>query len=341
MSGYLANLVRRATALEPAIRPRLPSIFGPAPASAWDGPATVSEDDSHAESVAPRREDPASAASDWPTGATAKGELQAEQASAPQRPEASPLRADGIVAPSVRSVTATAVTDHPSTRPRNATTEAVSVPLEAPARAAADDVGGSSASTVQTVSAGLLSSVRTGADDVVRSNDAAIEAPRPAPTRATSNAARDDRDEPLRLMMVQNAQVQNAPDRVEPTSLWVAHADLKADVSEPPRQSSLDRSDQTSGETAEFEVTPRARNGSDKGRRWPQVSARARQDWAVRSEVSHDEHSLTAQPVVHVSIGRVEVRASMSAEPRQRARSSTGATSLDDYLRQRSGRSGS
>jgi hypothetical protein len=359
MSGYLANLVRRATALQPDIRPRLPSMFDPASALAWDAPAAVSEDGSHAdasravashanasrvEGAAPRREDPVSAATGWPADVPARDERPAEEASAPQRPAASPLRRGGVVTPSVRSVAATATTDHPSVRPDDVTTEAVGVPREAPARSAPDDVAGSSALTVQTARPRPQSPARTEADDVVRSNDPAVEPPRSLSTRTTSNAMQDGgRDErssdvppPMRA---QRAQVPEARDRVEPASPEVAHADSKPDVAEPSQQSSLDRRDQTSGEPAEFEVTSRRRNGSDTGRTRLQATAHPRQDRAARSEAPHDERSPAAQPVVHVTIGRVEVRASMSAEPRQRTRPSTGTTSLDDYLRQRSGRS--
>ena len=51
------------------------------------------------------------------------------------------------------------------------------------------------------------------------------------------------------------------------------------------------------------------------------------------------EHGSTVEPVIQVTIGKVEVKASVAAEPRQRPRSPGAATSLDDYLRQRSGRS--
>jgi hypothetical protein len=42
-----------------------------------------------------------------------------------------------------------------------------------------------------------------------------------------------------------------------------------------------------------------------------------------------------------VTIGRIEVRATTAAEPRTKPRPASASTSLDDYLRQRSGRSGS
>jgi hypothetical protein len=44
---------------------------------------------------------------------------------------------------------------------------------------------------------------------------------------------------------------------------------------------------------------------------------------------------------IQVTIGRIEVRAATVAEPRQKSRPSSGAASLEDYLRHRSGRSGS
>jgi hypothetical protein len=55
-----------------------------------------------------------------------------------------------------------------------------------------------------------------------------------------------------------------------------------------------------------------------------------------------DQRVSQASPsTIQVTIGRIEVRATSVAEPRQKPRPSSGATSLEDYLRQRSGRSGS
>jgi hypothetical protein len=51
--------------------------------------------------------------------------------------------------------------------------------------------------------------------------------------------------------------------------------------------------------------------------------------------------SRTSPSTIQVTIGRIEVRASTVAEPRQKTRPSSGASSLEDYLRHRSGRSGS
>ena len=376
MSGYLTNLVRRATAPEPSVRPRLPSIFGPAPASTWDRPATASEVESHAEATAPRRENRGTAASAWPPQARAEGEFPTARAGALQRSATSPLRADGIIAPPVRSVVAAAGTDHPSVQPGDATAEAVTVALETPACAEPDDVARSNASMAKTVGAQLQASALTAPDEKVRSHASTVEAVQPASTRPTSNMvqggkrggrssdvppadsaavpvpvprrvdlkhpASDGRDEPPPIMAAERAKAREARDRIEPVGpLHVARADLKPDIAEPSRQSSGDWSDETPGETTEFQATPRRRDESGTSRRWPQLPTHARQGRAARGEDPHDERATAAEPVIHVTIGRVEVRASMSAEPRQRTRSSTGATSLDDYLRQRSGRSSS
>ena len=45
-----------------------------------------------------------------------------------------------------------------------------------------------------------------------------------------------------------------------------------------------------------------------------------------------------AEPVVHVSIGRLEVRASPAAAPAPPRRDMPAPRSLDDYLRQRGGK---
>ncbi|MEP6898106.1 MAG: hypothetical protein ABI870_06210 [Rhodanobacter sp.] len=54
--------------------------------------------------------------------------------------------------------------------------------------------------------------------------------------------------------------------------------------------------------------------------------------------LSVDLHGSVGEPVVHVSIGRLEVRAAATTAPPRR-RESPQSNSLDDYLRQRSGRS--
>jgi len=61
-----------------------------------------------------------------------------------------------------------------------------------------------------------------------------------------------------------------------------------------------------------------------------------------RDAEQRDQRISRAPPsTIQVTIGRIEVRATTVAEPRQKPRPSSGATSLDAYLRDRSGRSGS
>jgi hypothetical protein len=60
-----------------------------------------------------------------------------------------------------------------------------------------------------------------------------------------------------------------------------------------------------------------------------------------REGEARDQRFAQASPSIQVTIGRIEVRATTAAEPRQKPKPSSGAASLDDYLRHRSGRSGS
>jgi hypothetical protein len=61
-----------------------------------------------------------------------------------------------------------------------------------------------------------------------------------------------------------------------------------------------------------------------------------------REGEQRDQPVSRASPsTIQVTIGRIEVRATTATEPRQKSRPSSGATSLEDYLRHRSGRSGS
>ncbi|SFH98853.1 hypothetical protein SAMN04487925_1011421 [Bradyrhizobium sp. cf659] len=348
MSGYLTNLVRRATALEPAVRPRLPSIFGPMPASEWDGPTETSDDNFASEVVAPRHENPMTRTSVRPPQTPVGREVPTRQASAPQRSTTSHPRASGIIAPPVGSIAAATGTDRPSAHPGEATAETVGVPLEPPPRAEPDDVVRSSGSTVEASGRASTRPISNAAQSSERRghpSDAPLADPAPiavsAPRRVNvKHPASDDRDEPPRIMATERAKAREAHNRIEPTGpLHVTRADLRPDITEPSHQSAVDWNDETARETIEPRATPRRRDEFDVRRGSSQAPAHSRQSQAARREGSRDERSTATEPVIQVTIGRVEVRASTSAEPRQKSRSSSGATSLDDYLRQRSGRS--
>ncbi|HEV2829176.1 MAG TPA: hypothetical protein VGW76_16385 [Pyrinomonadaceae bacterium] len=49
-----------------------------------------------------------------------------------------------------------------------------------------------------------------------------------------------------------------------------------------------------------------------------------------------DRPAIQPQPTVHVTIGRIEVRAVQSSQPASRSRAATPVMNLDDYLRRRS-----
>jgi hypothetical protein len=59
-----------------------------------------------------------------------------------------------------------------------------------------------------------------------------------------------------------------------------------------------------------------------------------------REDESRDRQAAPVSPAtIHVTIGRIEVRAATATEPRTKPRPASASPSLDDYLRQRSGRS--
>jgi hypothetical protein len=69
--------------------------------------------------------------------------------------------------------------------------------------------------------------------------------------------------------------------------------------------------------------------------------ARSGRTVAARAAAARDEGNAaaaTTEPVVHVSIGRLEVRAAPVAAASPRRRESPQPSSLDDYLRQRGGK---
>ena len=57
-----------------------------------------------------------------------------------------------------------------------------------------------------------------------------------------------------------------------------------------------------------------------------------------RGALADSASAATAEPIVHVSIGRIEVRAAPTAAPTPRHRNEPQPSSLDDYLRQRGGK---
>jgi hypothetical protein len=79
-------------------------------------------------------------------------------------------------------------------------------------------------------------------------------------------------------------------------------------------------------------------NARDAARAAFPVPTRPRSGDPARRDDRPTERGSAVEPVIQVTIGRVEVKASVT-ESRQKPRPPSGASSLDDYLRQRSGRS--
>jgi hypothetical protein len=168
-------------------------------------------------------------------------------------------------------------------------------------------------------------------DFAARDNEGTAIAPRPVPTtRTVAPALHEFRAPAISLRSADNPQpIDNAADHAAPSAL-PARADPPLRASRPDH-----RHDEAAATSAEQRVSTNAR---DAARAAVPVPTRPHSGDPARRDDRPTERGGPVEPVIQVTIGRVEVKASVT-ESRQKPRPPTSASSLDDYLRQRSGRS--
>jgi hypothetical protein len=338
MSGYLTSLVRRAAAPELSVRPRLASRFGPpTPAPRLDVPEPFADDKSGEEII---------------EHASRAETRQARHPSrpAPSSPAAETLPRDALVSP--RPVATPAQTEVTAvlTEVVRPSPEQMAAPLQP-----FDSVPPPEPKAIEPERA-----VRVSGDSDQARRDAPVSMPLRSRSQAESTSAehlrqtptvpRDrvatrvsvevrktmasDRTSPAPRAIEDRTHDRQPPDR-DDQPLPTTRAEVASRLVEPPTQAKR-LGDDRSEDPADHPVVSRSREPSEANRE-PSPLARSRVLPGRRSDDSARRPS-TPEPIIQVTIGRVEVRASASPEPRQKPRAVSGATSLDDYLRQRTGR---
>jgi hypothetical protein len=356
MSEYLTSLVRRALGPELSVRPRLSSVFDPpARAPGWEMSARAPEEESaeleFVEGLTSRRAS-AALAPDRRSRPAATFDITAadpdggdQSALVPRRAAARSVTRDAKNAISEDSET------HPTSPRENDAQSGAVVLAEQPGPSRKRPSRESPLKTGRNESAALPAPSNdkpkeTGLEFRVaaqRTHGAASDKLRPA--SHTLDARRPfGHDAPTTLVEATAPKVASPGERPEADPGRVGP--IEPQLARPRRQ----RETSPPSEAAEGE-------GSAIGR--PPVLAAKPRPADAKMPTSEAAHAMLATPsrreqeqrdqrvsqaspsTIQVTIGRIEVRATTVAEPRQKSRPSSGATSLVDYLRHRSGRSGS
>jgi hypothetical protein len=340
MSGYLTSLVRRAAAPELSVRPWLSSIFGPPmPGPRVDIPMPLAEDgdaEGTIDGASPRE----IAETRTPRGAARSSgatESPARDAEPLRRYEATPARSERFSTRSTPVATATG-TDRLSPD-QTAPQHKDSVPSEEPPATERRDAIRSIEERDPARPLSLRASLRlrpqaeTGGERRAQPLDADV---RPVPSPAgigAKDTATDNRDHPI--LTSDRSRVRQPLDGIE-LALRASQTEALLKPTEPPRK--IERESGTES-IIEATVTTPLRAPSAAVRQ--PLPVRARVSLPPRRDHEISERPNAPDPIIQVTIGRVEVRASTPTEPRPRPRPANGATGLDDYLRQRAGRGGS
>lgn len=337
MSGYLNSLVRRAAAPELSVRPLIPSRFAPpAPAPRLE-PAPLAEDEAVVEAVVERGSHPPVTSDVLRPAARdpAVSETRVEGAASPTVRDTKPLRAATSSGPLTRRPSANYTVAPPDER-------AISgeEPSAIERHRVIDDVEAHAPTPLYAlqVSQSLHPREETRRP---RGREPHIENVRPAAllvnveTRRLVDSDRDRPDDPDRIASKANVQPESVvrpAARVEPASRRT-QSEALLPRSEPhgKREGDWDREDDAV-EPPRFAPAERILATRE--------TRLARPAPAPRREELRAERSSAPDPVIHVTIGRIEVRGSTIPEPRAKPRTALAGPSLDYYLRQRSDRGG-
>jgi len=343
MSGYLTSLVRRAMAPELSVRPRLPSMFGPPPMPGprLDSAMPVVEDEGVEETITPRRgkADARTLRAAAPASPAAAPEPPMPEATAPARPSAPP-RPERHAIRSARP-DAAAETDRPSPQQADAPRDEPSAPpeerraveLRQPIRDVAERDAAEQEQQVPALP--RLLGARTPDERSSEPSNARVARPIVSPDRIeVKDAAKDDRGHPVPSAPADRPRLPQRADRVDPALRVTRTEIMPRPAEQAPHSVGRDRDDQVTADARE--TAPAREPGRAPGEPLP---VRSRLSLPPRRDDRAAERPTAPDPIIQVTIGRVEVRASTSPEPRQKPRPANGAGSLDDYLRQRSGRS--
>jgi hypothetical protein len=356
MSEYLTSLVRRALAPEVSVRPRLSSVFdAPVRAPGWEMSERVPEEASaeleFVEGLTSRR---ASAALAPDRGSQAAAELDVTAADPDDdgKPALVPRRATArsVTRDAKNAVSEDSETHPTSPRENDAQSEAV-VLAEQPGPNRKRPSPESPSKTDGNESAALPAGIndkpketgvelrvaaqqtRGAASDKLRPASHLLDVRRPfghdtptTPFEATAPEAASPGKRP-----------EAHPGRVGPIEPRLARPTRQSETSPP--SETAEREASAIGRLPVLATKPRPADAKMPTSEATHITLATP---SGREREQREQRASQASPsTIQVTIGRIEVRATTVAEPRQKSRPSSAATSLEDYLRHRSGRSGS
>jgi hypothetical protein len=337
MSEYLTSLIRRAQAPELTIRPRLSSMFDPVPG--WEMPGRPSEEITEAAVIDGARRPSTAPVSDQRSPSQAGVYAADADPADVDQPAVIPNRAAATGAVrAVNSVLSKGDKTHPA------------LPREV-------DAQGEARTSAERPISGQKNPVQTSENEILRLPDRSNDKPGDmavefrAALRRFDGVATDKVSAASHRADAENPVGQNSPTQPSQTTIPMAPFPSHQPDAEPIKPE-LARQDRQTGISPRSET---AEQDAPAAAQLPVLATKARsgEGKAPASEVAHvtiaklsrrggEQRDQRASPsTIQVTIGRIEVRATTAAEPRQKSRPSSGATSLEDYLRHGSGRSGS
>jgi hypothetical protein len=345
MSEYLTSLITRAQAPELTIRPRLSSMFDPPIlVPGWEMPARASDENTEAAGV----DGPAARRPSTAPARDQRSQSQAEVYAA----EADRADIDQSAVIPRRAAATSAV--------RAANNVVISGDKPNPVLPREVDAQGEARASAERPISGQRNPVQIGKNEILQLPDQSNDKPRDMAVEFRAALGRFDGVAPDKVPTAshradaENPVGQNSPTRSLQTTTPKASfprqqpdaEPIKPELPRPIRQTGISlRSEAAEQDAPAIGQLPvlaiKARFGDGK----PSASEAAHitiGKLSRREGERHDQPVSRASPsTIQVTIGRIEVRATTVAEPRQKTRPSSGASSLEDYLRHRSGRSGS
>ena len=342
MSEYLTSLITRAQAPELTIRPRLSSLFDrPILVPGWEMPARPSEENAEA--------------------AVVDGPAARRPSTAPVRDQRSPSQAGFYAAEAdPADIHPPAVTSHRAAATNGVRTLNGTLSTDEKTHPVlpreVDAQGEARASTERPIS-GQKNPLQIGENEILQLPDRNNDEPRDmavefrAALRRFDGVATDKVSAASLRADAENPVGQNSPTQRLQTTIPKAPFPsqqpdaeaIKPELARRDRQTGIslrseaaERDAPAAGQLPVLATKPRTGEGKTP------ASEAAHITTTRLSRREGEQRDQRASPsTIQVTIGRIEVRAATVAEPRQKSRPSSGATSLEDYLRHRSGRSGS
>jgi hypothetical protein len=326
MSAYLTSMVRRSLAPDLSIRPRLSSMFdAPAQGLGWDGPAfeQSAEAEMHADIA---RAGDAGGPLSTPAGPNDRADRQ-QQARAPLQERS--ILAAGDTSEPIATDTPTAAT----VRRHDAARIPVDTALVQQDRQEPE---------IEKLSGALRD------PGPVRAPRSALHGSRVSREPATAHAPqadgpRETQEERRNTTPRQPIEpARRVPTRREAqlaAARRLLHADLARRLPDSPREAEdTDSTDSAEPQSVSTRFPASKSAAQNHVRRHPAMPSSPFAQRANRAHETADRSEAPKpEPTIEVTIGRIEVRAATTATPSRKPSPTTGAPSLEDFLRGRPG----